>query len=153
MTRTAPCAPLMTSSHDPDIRWQQRFANYRRALQQLADAVALARTRPLSRLEQQGLIQAFEYTQELAWKVMKDYLEYQGHTDITGSRDAIRAAFRLGLIADGEGWIETIQSRNRSVHTYDEKTANALASLIIDRYLPLFTAFEQRMAAFLEQKG
>ncbi|WP_295461058.1 HI0074 family nucleotidyltransferase substrate-binding subunit, partial [uncultured Thiodictyon sp.] len=87
-----------------DIRWQQRFANYRRAFQQLREAVELAAERPLSRLEQQGLIKTFEFTQELSWNVMKDYFEYQGNTDITGSRDAIREAFRRGLVTDGDTW-------------------------------------------------
>jgi len=138
----------MTSPSNPDIRWQQRFSNYRRAYAQLAEAVALSTTRPLSRLEQQGLIQAFEFTQELAWQVMKDYFEYQqGATTITGSRDAIRAAFQAGLIEDGDGWMDTIQSRNRSSHTYDENTANLLAETIAKRYLPLFEAFNNRMKA------
>lgn len=77
--------PLNEDSRtNPDIRWQQRFSNYRRAYTQLAEAVALSTTRPLSRLEQQGLIQAFEFTQELAGQVMKDYFEYQqGATTIT----------------------------------------------------------------------
>nr|VFJ56069.1 MAG: nucleotidyltransferase substrate binding protein, HI0074 family [Candidatus Kentron sp. DK] len=73
-----------------DIRWRQRFDNYRQALARLRDAVALRQQRPLSDLEQQGLIKAFEFTHELAWNVMKDYFEYQGNTRITGSRDAIR---------------------------------------------------------------
>nr|VFJ60551.1 MAG: nucleotidyltransferase substrate binding protein, HI0074 family [Candidatus Kentron sp. DK] len=73
-----------------DIRWRQRFDNYRRALARLRDAVSLRKKRPLSDLEQQGLIKAFEFTHELAWNVMKDYFEYQGNTSITGSRDAIR---------------------------------------------------------------
>jgi nucleotidyltransferase substrate binding protein (TIGR01987 family) len=127
----------------PDIRWKQRFSNYQRAYRQLADAVALSKTRPLSDLEQQGLIQAFEFTQELAWQVMKDYFEYQhGATTLTGSRDAIREAFRIGLIKDGDGWMDTIKSRNRSSHTYDENTAKALAATISNRYTPLFEAFK-----------
>ncbi|NWG31089.1 MAG: nucleotidyltransferase substrate binding protein [Rhodocyclaceae bacterium] len=129
----------------PDIRWKQRLANYQRAYAQLAEAVALSQTRPLSRLEQQGLIQAFEFTQELAWQTMKDYFAYQGISDITGSRDAIRAAFKAGLIEDGDGWMDTIQIRNRSSHTYDEATAKALAATITQRYLPLFEAFGKRM--------
>jgi nucleotidyltransferase substrate binding protein (TIGR01987 family) len=138
----------MTHTNNPDIRWKQRFSNYQRAYSQLAEAVALAKTRPLSRLEQQGLIQAFEFTQELAWQVMKDYFEYQqGATTITGSRDAIRAAFQAGLIEDGDGWMDTIKSRNRSSHTYDENTANALAEIISKRYLPLFDSFKTRMQA------
>jgi nucleotidyltransferase substrate binding protein (TIGR01987 family) len=128
-----------------DIRWQQRFANYQRALQQLSDAVMLSHQRPLSKLEQQGLIQAFEFTHELAWQVMKDYFEYQGNPSLMGSRDAIREAFRLGLVKDGEGWMDTIKSRNRSSHTYDETTANTLAELIAGHYIDLFQAFAQRM--------
>ncbi len=136
------------SQTNPDIRWKQRFSNYRRAYSQLAEAVALSKTRPLSRLEQQGLVQAFEFTQELAWQVMKDYFEYQqGATTITGSRDAIRTAFQTGLIEDGDGWMDTINSRNRSSHTYDENTANALAETISKRYLPLFESFMTRMQA------
>ena len=80
-----------------DIRWKQRLSNYQRVLQQLSDAVALGKQRPLSNLEQQGLIKAFEFTHELAWNVMKDYFQYQGNSPITGSRDAIREAFQRGL--------------------------------------------------------
>ncbi len=128
-----------------DIRWKQRFSNYLKARQQLAEGVDLSRQRPLSRLEQQGLIKAFEFTQELAWNVMKDYFEYQGNTSITGSRDAMREAFNKGLIEDGEGWMETIKSRNRSSHTYDENTARELVRIITERYITLFETFAARM--------
>jgi len=67
-------------------------------------------------LEQQGLIKSFKFTHELAWNVMKDYFEYQGSTGIAGSRDAIREAFRRGLVSDGEAWMATIGSRNLSVN-------------------------------------
>ncbi|MBU6343356.1 MAG: HI0074 family nucleotidyltransferase substrate-binding subunit, partial [Bacteroidetes bacterium] len=95
---------------DKDIRWVQRLSNYSKALAQLTDAVGIYRQRPLSNLEQQGLIQAFEYTHELAWNVMKDYFEYQGGFQITGSRDAIRAAFSTELIQNGADWMNTISS-------------------------------------------
>lgn len=137
----------MTDPVSADIRWKQRFSNYLKAKQQLADGVTLSRQRPLSQLEQQGLIKAFEFTQELAWNVMKDYFEYQGNTSITGSRDAMREAFNKGLIQDGEGWMETIKSRNRSFHTYDENTARELARIIADRYMALFEDFATRMRA------
>ena len=135
----------MTHESAVDIRWQQRFANYRRALQQLREAVDLADVRPLSRLEQQGLIKAFEFTQELAWNVMKDYFEYQGTTDITGSRDAIREAFRRGLVTDGDTWMDTIKSRNRSAHTDDENTAKQIIESVITRYMTIFDAFQTQM--------
>jgi nucleotidyltransferase substrate binding protein (TIGR01987 family) len=128
-----------------DLRWQQRLHNYLRALAQLEEAVQLRSQRPLSRLEQQGLIKAFEFTQELGWNVMKDYFEYQGNPSLTGSRDAIREAFRRGLILDGEGWMETIRSRNLSAHTYDEARADQLTQRIADRYLGLFQAFAEHM--------
>jgi nucleotidyltransferase substrate binding protein (TIGR01987 family) len=128
-----------------DIRWQQRFSHYQKALRQLSSAVELSRQRPLSELEEQGLIQAFEFTHELAWNVMKDYFEYQGNTSITGSRDATREAFRRTLITDGEGWMEMIQSRNKTSHAYNREVADEIAEKVTDAYHDLFMAFEKRM--------
>ncbi len=128
-----------------DIRWVQRLSNYKRARQRLTDAVALAATRDLSDLEKQGLIQAFEFVFELAWNLMKDYFVYQGNPDITGSRDAIRSAFKAGLIEDGEGWMEMIKSRNQSSHTYNEAVANEICGKILGSYHQLFDRFESHM--------
>jgi len=128
-----------------DIRWQQHLANYAKALEQLANAVTTSRQRPLSDLEKQGLIQAFEFTHELAWNVMKDYFAYQGNPGITGSRDAAREAFQKGLIEDGEGWMEMIRSRNQTSHTYQQKIADEIAGHIITRYFPLFEQFLRKM--------
>ena len=130
---------------DAHIRRKQRLANYRRAFKQLSAAVDLAETRELSELERQGLIQAFECTHELAWSVMKDYFAYQGNTAITGSRDAVREAFDKGLVKDGEGWIEMIQSRNQTAHTYNERVAVEIATRITSRYRGLFQQFLERM--------
>lgn len=127
------------------IRWQQRFNHYQKALQQLSSAVKLSQQRPLSELEEQGLIQSFEFTHELAWNVMKDYFEYQGNTSITGSRDATREAFRRTLITDGEGWMEMIQSRNKTSHTYNREVADEISAKVTDVYHDLFMAFEKRM--------
>ena len=88
-----------------DIRWIQRFSNYQKALLTLAEATNLADTRVLSNLEQQGLIQGFEFTHELAWNVLKDYLEEQGFVSIIGSKNATREAFNNALIADGQSWM------------------------------------------------
>lgn len=82
-----------------DIRWKQRFDNYKRALHQLTLAVLLLEQRPLSDLEQQGIIQGFEFTHELAWNVLKDYLEYEGIQGLMGSRSTVREAFKRGLIS------------------------------------------------------
>ena len=95
-----------------DIRWIQRFNHFTKALSQLRDAVELAQKRPLSKLEAQGLIQAFEFTHELAWNTLKDFLEERGVQNLYGSRDATREAFKTGLIENGEAWMNMIQSRN-----------------------------------------
>jgi nucleotidyltransferase substrate binding protein (TIGR01987 family) len=126
-----------------DIRWQQRFDSFNKAYLQLANAVSLSHQRELSSLEKQGVIQAFEFTHELAWNVLKDYLKDQGNYEIRGSKDATRAAFKVALIADGEGWMAMIQSRNISSHTYDETTAEQLVKAIIHQYFPLFQALQQ----------
>jgi len=123
-----------------DIRWQQRFSNFIKALTLLIDAAELARQRPLSKLEKQGVIQVFEFTHELAWNVLKDFLYDQGDFSLKGSKDATRAAFKAGLIEDGEGWMAMIGSRNLSSHTYDEQTAESLVVAIFADYLPLFVA-------------
>ncbi|HOP40040.1 MAG TPA: nucleotidyltransferase substrate binding protein [Geobacteraceae bacterium] len=128
-----------------DIRWQQRFSNYRKALLQLGRAVELCRQRQLSELEEQGLIQAFEYTYELAWNVLRDFLTYQGSRDLYGSRDTIREAFSAGLIEDGEGWMDMLKDRNRTSHTYNQETADEIARNIAHRYHDLFVALRQKM--------
>ncbi len=127
------------------IRRQQRFTNFSKAIRQLELAVELFKERPLSNLEEQGLIQAFEFTHELAWNVLKDYFAFQGNPDITGSRDASREAFRRGLIEDGEGWMEMIKSRNQSSHTYNQEIAEEIAEKIASSYISLFLDLEVKM--------
>jgi len=119
-----------------DIRWKQRFSNYTRAFQSLTEAVELSQQRALSSLEQQGLIQSFEFTHELAWKLLKDYLEYQGITNIVGSRDASRIAFQNELIQDGEVWMQMIAARNQTSHTYNIKVAQAVVESILLQFYP-----------------
>ena len=132
-----------------DVRWKQRFFNFNKALSQLEGAVSLSKQRELSQLEKQGVIQVFEFTHELAWNVLKDYLEDQGEQNIRGSKDATRAAFKVALISDGEMWMSMIQSRNISSHTYDEDTAESLFIAIVSDYYPLFTAFKVQMESLL----
>lgn len=130
-----------------DIRWKQRFNNYIKAFQTLVAAVELARTRELTPLEQQGLIQSFEFTHELAWNVLKDYLEEKGITGLIGSQDATRAAFKAGLIEQGEDWMKMIVDRNRTSHTYDPQVAQAVAENILERFYPAFEKMAKRFTA------
>jgi len=132
-----------------DIRWKQRYENYGKALQTLSAAVSLAQQRPLSELEKQGLIQGFEFTHELAWNVMKDYLEYQGISGITGSRDAVRQAFNRNLILNADTWMEMLKSRNLSSHTYNPDIADDIADKILHAYITEFSAFYIKMGTLL----
>ena len=100
-----------------DIRWIHRLSNYSRALAQLEAPVSLANQRPLSALEQLGMIQVFEYTHELSWNVLRDYLKGQGTQQLHGSKDTVRDGFSVGLIKDGETCMEMIRDRNQSSHT------------------------------------
>ena len=123
---------------NPDIRWKQRLLNFNRALTQLTSAVELAGQRSLSDLERLGVIQGFEFVHELGWNVLKDYLEFQGHVGLIGSRDTVREAFRRGLIGDGEIWMEMIKARNLTSHAYDHDTAEGIYNNILGRFFPEF---------------
>ena len=131
-----------------DSRWKQRFENSKRALATLDNAAALAEQRPLSELEQQGLIQGFEFTHELAWNMLKDFLEDQGVSGLIGSRDAIRTAFKNELISDGDIWMDMIKDRNLSSHTYQLDLANRIANDILKRFHPAFRALAVTMTKF-----
>lgn len=130
-----------------DVRWKQRFDNFQRAMHQLSLAIQLKEQRALSDLEQQGLIQGFEFTHELAWNVLKDYLEMEGIQDLVGSRSTAREAFKRGLITDGEAWMDMIEKRNLSSHTYNQSVANTLAAAIVSLYYPAFLDLQQRFAS------
>ncbi|HBG07616.1 MAG: nucleotidyltransferase [Geobacteraceae bacterium GWC2_58_44] len=137
---------------DQDVRWQQRFKYFQKALLQLTKGVELSQQRPLSDIEQQGLIKAFELTHELAWNVMKDYFEYQGNTSIMGSRDATREAFQRNMVTDGEGWMEMIKSRNMTSHTYNEEIADEISEKVISEYFHLFQQFHSRVQDLIDAK-
>ncbi|GAB6182622.1 nucleotidyltransferase substrate binding protein [Thermodesulfovibrio hydrogeniphilus] len=127
----------------------QRFNNYERALLQLKDAVDLSKKRELSELEKQGLIQAFEYTYELAWNLLKDYLEYQGISEIRGARDAIKKAFKYELIENADVWSEMISARNLTAHTYNTAVAEKVIGNILNKFYP---EFEKLLRGFREIK-
>lgn len=132
-----------------DIRWKQRFEHFKNALKQLKNAEKLKKIRKFNELELQGVVQAFEVTQELSWKVMKDFLEDQGKTDLFGSKNTVREAFNVGLISNGEVWLEMIKSRNTTSHIYDEAEILIILKIILNSYLPIFIEFEIKMNSLL----
>ncbi len=135
---------------DLDIRWKQRFSNYQKALAQLTKFIDKG---DLNELEEQGLIQAFEYTHELAWNLLRDYLRDQGAQNINGSKDAVRAAFQVGLIEDGESWMDMIKDRNRTSHSYNQVTAEAIATNIKSRFFALFVELREKMQVLSDDEG
>ena len=124
----------------PEIRWIQRLVNFQRAIATLQRAIGLAQSRPLSELEELGLIQAFEFTHELSWLLIRDFLVDQGVAGISGSRDAVREAVVRQLLPQGDEtvWMAMIRSRNLTSHTYNPAVAREIADLIVDRYGPVF---------------
>ncbi len=129
-----------------DIRWQQRFANFEKAVAQLTEFIEKGE---LNKFEEQGLVKCFEYNHELAWNVMKDFLRDDGIKDIFGSKTATKQAFNKGLIDNGEVWMEMIESRNESVHTYNEETADKIAFKIINDYYSEIMEFYNKMKSLL----
>lgn len=136
---------------EKDIRWLQRLDNYKKALDNLLDAVDLAAERSLSKLEKQGLIQSFEFTYELCWSTLKDFYQLQGETSIQGSRDAFRMAFSRGLIEDGDIFMEMIASRQLTSHTYNEQTADDIFQDIVNKYAPAFKQLFDKLCQIKER--
>lgn len=135
----------MTAQHD--IRWIQRLDHFSAALNQLTKFIDKG---ALNDLETQGLIQSFEYTYELAWNTLKDYFEFQADTSIHGSRDAFRLAFKRGLIENGETWMEMIQSRILTSHTYNEALADKVAADIVTKYFVEFVTLKTTLESLKE---
>jgi nucleotidyltransferase substrate binding protein (TIGR01987 family) len=134
------------SAPSPDVRWKQRFNNYCSALNQLEKFV---QKKQLNELEKQGLIKAFEYTFELAWNLLKDFLTFRGAAEVFGSRDAFSEAFKLGIISDGYIWMNMIKDRSRSSHAYDQKIADELERVILENYILHYRKLKEKMETFL----
>lgn len=133
-------------------RWKMRLEQLERAVGHLAfttewlgtEAAAL-REGELRMMDQEALVQRFEFTHELAWKVMKDFLTTESNEVIAGSRDAVRSAFALGLVPDGEVWMDMIDTRNKTSHVYDEPMLEIFVEKIRGRYTPAILAFVEHM--------
>lgn len=127
---------------EDDIRWQQRFSNFKKALSQLERFLA---RNDLNKLEILGLTQAFEYTFELAWKTLKDLLIFKGFKGISGPKPVAQQAFQDGYIEDGEGWIRMLESRNLASHTYNEGIALKIAREVREEYFSLLQSLMLRL--------
>lgn len=117
-----------------DVRWKQRFSNFERSLRFLGDALEIENP---DFIQKAGLIQFFEMTFELSWKVMKDYLQEQGFSELRFPRETIKTAFETELVANGHTWLEALKNRNLTAHTYDEEAADKVVALIRNSYYGL----------------
>lgn len=133
----------MTGKEDQDIRWQQRFVHFQKAFLLLEQTMAIKQP---SEAERAGLIQFFEMSFELAWKVLKDYLEEEGFT-VTSPRETIKQAFQAGLLDDGHAWLAALKDRNLTAHTYEEKIAVAVETKIRYSYFPALLALREKLVS------
>lgn len=131
-----------------DIRWKQRFAHYKKAFALLEQTMTIEAP---SDAERAGLIQFFEMSFELAWKVLKDYLEEEGFNTIASPRQAVKQAFQTGLIRDGHIWMEALKDRILTVHTYEEKIAIAVEKKIRNSYFPVLAELFRSFSAKVDQ--
>ena len=133
-----------------DIRWKQRFDNYHRACAKIREVVDSGRgIESYSELEQEGLIQRFEYTYELAWKVMQDYLIYKGYTFTSGPNGTLQMAFEDGLIAHHDSWRRMGIARNATSHVYNEEEALEIAKSILTEYGSLLIEFDDMILSII----
>jgi len=132
--------------NNKSIRWKQRFSNFEKAFKQLENAVNLEK---LSELERSGLIQTFQYSFELSWKTLKDFLESEG-ISCSSPRESIKEAFKAGYIEEGHAWIEALDARNMLTHTYNNDLATLAEKNIKEKFYPFLKIFHSQ---FLLKKG
>ena len=131
---------------DDKPRWVYRFDNYTRALTLLREGVETMQARHLTDLEKQGLIQRFEFTCELAWKLLRDYLEHAAvRLETVTPAAVVKEAFAARLIENGDLWMQSLNARNRTSHIYDLKTFEKILDDIGHDYLPLFEALQRKL--------
>lgn len=123
-----------------DIRWKQRFQNYEKAFNRLSRAIEIVRITPDDDLLQSGLVQTYEYTFELAWKTLKDYLEMEGFL-LRSPRETIRQGFQSGYITNAEDWLQALADRNLTVHIYDDEIIARVLKDIYERYFFILREF------------
>ena len=137
----------MTMEAKQDIRWLQRYDNFHRAYLRIEEVTGSGRTTDdLSELEMEGLIQRFEYTFELGWKVLQDLLKYKGYEFVQGPNGTLQKAFEDGLIADHDGWRRMAKARVTTSHTYNEGDAEEIVHAIFNEYAALLGQLDSRLA-------
>lgn len=133
-----------------DVRWIQRFSNYKKAFDKLEKYCSVEN---MNEMEEQGLIKAFEYTYELAWKTLQDLLHEKGFEQIVGPKPVIDQSFQNGYIQNGQAWVRMHKSRNLTSHTYDSLTAEEIATEIRQEYIFLLTELKEKLQNEMDSSG
>jgi|WetSurMetagenome_2_1015567.scaffolds.fasta_scaffold217771_4 nucleotidyltransferase substrate binding protein (TIGR01987 family) len=134
-------------NNNEDIRWIQRYDSFKKALKKILEVVEESGKKPkdLSDLEKEGLVQRFEYTTELAWKVLQDLLKYKGYNEISGPNPVLQVSFQDGLITNHDDWRKLLRARNTTSHTYNEGDAEEIVEQIYNKYTALFKELDERL--------
>ena len=128
-------------------RWEQKFESYSKALKRLAEVVNESKRRELNEYELDSVVQRFEFTHEMAWKLMMSYCKFVSpEAEVLGSKDSTRWAFHSGLLDDGEIWMDMIAARNATSHNYDGEMAEGIVQKITTQYFPQLTMFHDAMS-------
>jgi len=136
-------------NNNSETRWKQRLSNFSKAIKQLTLFMEHGKLNPL---EEQGLIKAFEYTYELAWKTLQDLYKQRGLENIIGPKPVIEQSFKDGIISDGKGWVEMHKSRNLTSHTYNEETATEIVNAIQGKYYLLLNTLQQKLLTLAREE-
>lgn len=145
---------MPAESNSPQPRWKLRFRNYLSALQSLESSLDYRQgqlfepTKAMLEMERQARIKAFEYTFELGWKTLKDLLEEEGNTELTGSKSVIRLAAQVGFLPEAQTWMDMVSDRNLTTHTYDLEIADRVVKRIENQYRNAFVQFALRLKAY-----
>lgn len=131
---------------EQDIRWLQRYDSFHRANKRIQEITESdKKVDDLSELEMEGLVQRFEYTFELAWKVLQDFLRYKGYEGISGPNPVLQKAFEDGLLSDHDSWRRMAKARNTTSHIYNEGEAGEIVVKIYDEYSKLLRQLDNRL--------
>ena len=141
----------MDMDEQNDIRWEQRYDNYHKACARLTEVTDSRVMASLSFLEKEGLIQRFEYTIELAWKVLQDLLLFKGYEFMTGPNGTLKMAFEDGLIANHDAWRRMMKARNMMSHTYNEEDADEVVAMIYHEFAALLKRLDEELKCLQHQ--
>ena len=121
-----------------ELRWKQRFQNFEKALNvfqaRVEDCEKNPKGTPHYEAFQMALVQAFEIIIELAWKTLKDYLENEGYDKVKNGKQAIRQAFQDEIIQEPEIWMEALETRNLTSHTYENTILKKVVHFIVEDF-------------------